>query len=96
MIWFYRTERRSEFKWWLHLVFPVVSSGLILYLLYKTIIPLPAAPARWALPIVGAWLVVGVVVSFVMSRGGRERWLTGAGAEFDAAPVSAVDAATKP
>lgn len=75
---FYR-ERRSEFNWFLHLVCPIIGTAAIAWVVYKSLVPLPAAPVRYAPIIVVVWLVLGLGVLAVMRLRGKEQWLLEAG-----------------
>jgi amino acid transporter len=75
---FYR-ERRAEFNPVLHVVFPLVGSGALLWVCYKSLSPLPAAPVRYAPIITGAWLILGLGVLGAMRLRGKETWLLEAG-----------------
>jgi amino acid transporter len=77
---FYRAERPDEFNVVLHAVFPLLSTIVLLWVGYKSIVPLPELPVGYAPFIVGVWLVVGVVLVWLLSRTGREEWLRKAGA----------------
>jgi len=68
---YYRTERRSEFNYLLHLIFPLLSTFALLWVGYKSVVPLPAAPVRYAPWIVGAWFAIGFGLSVVFPRIGR-------------------------
>jgi amino acid transporter len=72
-------ERRSEFNWFLHLVCPIIGTAAIAWVVYKSLVPLPAAPVRYAPIIVGVWLVLGLGVLVVMRLRGKEQWLLEAG-----------------
>jgi amino acid transporter len=76
---YYRRERRAEFSYWLHVIFPVLSTVALLWIGYKTIHPFPAAPNNWAPIIVAGWFVAGLVVLLIMRARGREAWLLQAG-----------------
>lgn len=76
---YYWTERRGEFNWLIHVVFPVFSTVALIYVGYKSISPLPAAPVNVAPFLVGVWLVAGAVLVWAMSRTGQEEWLIKAG-----------------
>jgi amino acid transporter len=75
---FYR-ERRSEFNWFLHLVCPIIGTVAIAWVVYKSLVPLPAAPVKYAPIIVVVWLVLGLGVLVVMRLRGKEQWLLEAG-----------------
>jgi amino acid transporter len=75
----YRRERRAEFNPVLHLLFPLFSTIALIVVLWNSVNPIPAAPVGYAVYIAAAWLLAGVILLFVMSRTGRERWLMEAG-----------------
>jgi amino acid transporter len=72
---FYWRERRDEFNWLLHFVFPVVSTGALFWVGYKSIVPLPASPINAAPFIVLGSLATGILILVVMRLRGREEWL---------------------
>ncbi len=81
---FYRREHPNEFHWFKHIVVPLVSSVGLLWVGYKSIFPLPPSPNSYAVPIVGVWLVIGVLVLVIMNRRGDERtFLENAGRALD-------------
>lgn len=59
---FYRTEKRPEFRFWLHLFCPLVSTGAMILVGIASLHPLPAAPLRYAPWVVASWLFIGVVL----------------------------------
>ena len=73
---YYRTERRAEFNWLLHLVFPLFSTVAILYVIYMSIVPLPAPPVVAAPFIVLVWLVIGIVLMLWLGRTGHTDWVS--------------------
>ena len=73
----YWTEHRSEFNWILHVVFPVVSTLVLLYAIYKSF-PL-ATPFDLAPLVDGGWFVIGVILLLVLRARGNEDWLVKAG-----------------
>ncbi len=77
--WFYLRERRSEFNFILHVVFPALGTAALLWLGYKTVSPFPASPNNWAPIVVGIWFLLGLVVLVIMRARGREEWLLRAG-----------------
>jgi amino acid transporter len=76
---FYRKERPQDFHPVLHALFPLISSVAILWVAYKSVVPLPAPPISYAPAIVAGWFAVGVFVLIVMRLIGQERWLLRAG-----------------
>jgi amino acid transporter len=92
---YYFFQRRAEFNILLHVVFPLVSTGALIYALVYSFIPFPASPYSYAPLIDGLWLFLGLVVLAVMWVRHNDRWLLTAGAalgegdEADAAPAAA-------
>ncbi len=76
---FYRKERPQDFHPVLHALFPVISSVAILWVAYKSVVPLPAPPISYAPAIVVGWFVAGGLVLIVMKLIGQEQWLLRAG-----------------
>lgn len=77
---FYWGEKRAEFNWLLHAVFPLISSAVLIYAVYASFFPdLPAEPYRYAPLVDGAWLLIGIVILWWMRARGREDWLLNAG-----------------
>src|SRR6266536_3987811 len=82
---YYLGERRSEFNPLLHLVFPIVSSAVLLYAIAVSFQPFcstvcPASPFKWAPLVDGVWLLLGVGVLVYYRANGREDWVRRAGA----------------
>lgn len=77
---YFLTEKRSEFQPFLHLVLPVITTGVVLFVGYKSFFdPAPEGRGKWALPIMAAWLAIGVALLLYMRARGREDWLIRAG-----------------
>jgi amino acid transporter len=74
---FYWREKRDEFNWILHFVFPVVSSAVLIYAIYKSF-PQPD-PYIYAPVLDGVWLVIGILLLVYLRARGREDWLAKAG-----------------
>jgi hypothetical protein len=70
---------RSEFNWLLHVACPIITTGALIAVGYFSLNPAPVFPYDWALPICGAWLVVGVIVLVVLKIRGHETWMQNAG-----------------
>jgi amino acid transporter len=68
---YYRTERRAEFNGVLHLIFPLLSTIALLWVGYKSVVPLPPAPVRYAPWLVGAWIAIGLVLLVALPRIGK-------------------------
>ena len=73
---FFRTTQRAAFNPILHLAFPVLSSIALLWVAYKSLDPLPAAPVRYAPIVAGLWLVFGLLTLWGLHRSGRQEWRT--------------------
>jgi len=77
---FYWREHRDEFNWILHFVFPVVSTVVLLYAIYKSF---PLSTPFDLAPIVNAiWLLIGIGILVVLYFRGNEEWLNKAGASI--------------
>jgi amino acid transporter len=82
---YYLSERRREFNPLLHLLFPIISSAVLLYAIAISFQPLcttvcPSSPFKWAPVVDGAWLLVGIGVLVWYRARGREDWIGRAGA----------------
>ena len=77
---YYWTERRGEFNWFMHAVIPLVTTAALIYLLYESFNPPPAAPYNVAPWVVLAWVVIGAGILYALSLRGKETWLMRAGA----------------
>jgi len=81
---YYLVDRRSEFNVFKHIVFPVVSSGVLIYAVAISFQPFctticPASPFKWAPVVDGGWLALGILVLIYYWYRGREDWLRQAG-----------------
>jgi len=81
---YYLVDRRSEFNVFKHIVFPVVSSGVLIYAVAISFQPFcttvcPASPFKWAPVVDGGWLVLGILVLLYYRAQRREDWLRRAG-----------------
>jgi amino acid transporter len=76
---YYWRERRQEFNWILHFLFPVGTSLILIYSLYASFNPFPASPYNLSPFIVGAWLAIGIAVLVALKLRGNEEWLARAG-----------------
>jgi amino acid transporter len=72
---YYTREARSEFHPIFHLVFPIVSSVAVAYVAYKSVVPLPPPPARYAPIVFGVWVFLGVCVLVYLRASKREAFL---------------------
>jgi len=77
----YWTKARDEFSWIKHFVFPVGTSGVLIWSIYAAFVQLPPAePNNWTPVVAALWLVLGIVVLIVMKALGKEQWLARAAA----------------
>lgn len=58
----------------LHVVFPVLTSAVIIYVGYESLNPLPPSPVRWGAVACGVWLVLGVTAVAASGRDRLRRW----------------------
>ncbi len=72
---YYWRERRQEFNWIYHFVFPVGTSIILLYSVYASFNPLPAPPYNWTPVVVGVWLVLGIAIMVALGTRGDSSWL---------------------
>lgn len=75
---FFRYELRPEFRIWPHVICPLFSTAALLAVGIASVNPLPPAPLRYAPLLVLVWLFAGFVFVWLMSRTGRESWLSNA------------------
>lgn len=78
---YYWSKAPGEFSWLRHMLFPAGTSLVLVYSLYISFVPPPAAPDNWAPWVAGIWLVLGLAILGWMKIRGREDWLSRA-AEF--------------
>jgi len=71
-------RRGAEFRPMLHALFPLVSTVAVLWVAWKSIVPLPPRPLAYAPVIMGLWLLAGVTILIVSKSLGRDRWLLAA------------------
>jgi amino acid transporter len=77
---FYWNHVRNEFNWILHFVFPVLSTLVLLYAIYRSF---PLATPFDLAPIVNAvWFLIGVAILVFLRARGNEEWLNKAGASI--------------
>jgi amino acid transporter len=98
---YYLTERRTEFNALMHLVFPIFSSGVLLYAIALSFQPFcstvcPGSPYKWAPVVDGLWLLLGILVLLYMRARGREGWIRNAGAALGESDAELEEAATRP
>jgi amino acid transporter len=76
---YYLTEARPKFNPLLHLIIPVAASVAVGYVGYKSVIPLPAPPVKWAPVIFVIYLAIGALILVYLRIRGNEEWLEKAG-----------------
>jgi amino acid transporter len=72
---YYLTVRREQFNPLLHIVLPIVASAAVGYVGYKSVVPLPAAPAKYAPIVLGGWLLLGAALLVWQNARGNREWL---------------------
>lgn len=99
----YRRERKSEFSWWLHGLFPLLSTlGMLAVLLFSLNIvggdPLAFQPDKWTLPpapfnvavvFVGVWFIAGILLALYLRASGRTTWMQAAAEGASERPATA-------
>ncbi len=99
----FRRERKSEFSWVLHGLFPLLSTlGMVAILLFSLNIiggdPLTFQPGAWALPsapfnyaviFVAVWFVAGLVLVWYLRATHHEEWMAAAAAGASERPATA-------
>ena len=76
---YFSTEARSRRRLLIHVVFPIFSSVAMLYVGYKSVVPLPDPPARYAIFLFLAYSAAGAGILLYLKGRGREDWLAKAG-----------------
>ena len=64
----YRREHAAEFSPVLHFLFPLLSTMSMVWVAYKSVVPLPDAPMRYAPILVGFWLLGGLILLVTVPR----------------------------
>jgi amino acid transporter len=67
---YYRRERPAEFRFLLHFLLPLLSTVSLLWVAYKSAVPLPEPPVRYAPIAAAVWLFCGVVIMLTARRAG--------------------------
>lgn len=79
VIFYYRNEKRSEFNFLLHIIFPITGIIVLIFVVYNSLIPWPEAPIGYAFWVVVIWLLLGIIVLLIMKWTGKDRWIENAG-----------------
>jgi amino acid transporter len=77
---YYLKQRRDEFNWLLHIVFPVISTAALVYVTIKSFQPFPVFPYNYAPLIDGIWLAIGVIILITLWARRKDDWIAKAGA----------------
>jgi|HubBroStandDraft_5_1064220.scaffolds.fasta_scaffold09999_2 amino acid transporter len=80
---FFLTEQRRAFNFLLHVLIPLAAAVAVGFVLYHNVVPVPPYPINIALPLAGAWAVIGIAATVYMVRTGRTGWLDKATRVFD-------------
>lgn len=75
----YWRERRHEFNWILHGLFPLIALLFMVAIVVASTQPLPGAPLVYAVYFTGFWLILGVVVLLYLRSTHKEGWMLRAG-----------------
>lgn len=76
---YYLGEARSRFNPLLHAVIPVAATVAVGYVGYKSVVPLPAPPVKWAPIIFVVYMVIGAAILVYLRIRGQEEWVNKAG-----------------
>jgi|GEM_PF-157564 len=76
---YFRTVAKDEFSVIKHVAFPVIATAALLYIAYKSYIPLPAAPVVYAPVIVGVYVASGAGFLIWALQPARRAWMRHAG-----------------
>ena len=93
---YYWREQRARFNWLLHFIFPVGTSIVLIYSLYKSFSPFPAHPYNWSPVIVAVWVIIGIGILAVLKWRGNEGWLSKASAIVEERPETAEEEKHRP
>jgi len=93
---YYWREQRAHFNWILHFIFPVGTSVVLLYSLYKSFSPFPAHPYNWSPVIVAVWLIIGIGILAALKLRGNEGWLAKASAIVEERPETTEEEKHRP
>jgi len=91
VVYHYLHRRRQEFNVFKHLIFPVVSTGAMGIVFFKTVVPLPEAPERYGPVVLGLWLLLAVFILIFLRLRGREEWLARTAEAFEEADQAESD-----
>jgi amino acid transporter len=72
---YYRTIKKEEFNPLLHLVIPIFAIIAVGFVGYKSVVPLPDPPVKYAPLILVGWLLIGAAVLVWQNARGNKDWL---------------------
>lgn len=72
---YYLTERRAELNPFLHIVLPIVGSGAVAYVGYRSAVPLPDPPVKYAPVVLAVYLAIGAALLLYHHARGNKEWL---------------------
>ena len=67
---YYRKTHPAEFNFFLHFLFPGLSTISLLWVGYKSLSPLPVAPILYAPILVAVWMALGLILMLTMGKTG--------------------------
>lgn len=73
---FFLTTARRELNVVIHILFPILSTIALLFVLYYSLVPLPDPPVSYAPAIGAALLAAGLMVLWRLNASGRSDWKT--------------------
>jgi amino acid transporter len=76
---YFLTEGRAQFNPLLHGLLPVAATVAVAYVGYKSVVPLPAPPVKWAPIVLVVYLAIGAAILIFLRVRGRQEWLDKAG-----------------
>ncbi len=72
---FFSREQRASFNPLVHLVIPLAACAAVVLVVYHNVHPTPPYPLDISLPLAGGWILVGIVLSVVLTRTGHTGWM---------------------
>ncbi len=65
---FYRRERPQDFRFWQHVIVPLIPLIILFFVFYAQLYPIPPYPLNLALPILVIWIVLGIAYMLYLNR----------------------------
>lgn len=72
---YYLTERRADLNPFLHIILPIVGSAAVAYVGFRSVVPLPAAPVKYAPIVLVVYLAIGGALLLYHYARGNKEWL---------------------